>query len=91
MTRNPLFSDEKGFKLRPVEFLLSSGGRRASGDDIEEEEEERDREATEMVIVLGVLVQLKNAQWYLEDPTNLVKLDLSNTRFHQVEFSFLSN
>ncbi|KAL5963522.1 DNA polymerase epsilon subunit 2, partial [Taenia solium] len=88
VTRNPLFTDEKGFKLRPVEFLLSSGGKRASEDDVEEgEEEERDGEAAEMVIVLGVLVQLKNAQWYLEDPTNLVKLDLSNSRFHQGIFS----
>ncbi|VDK39966.1 unnamed protein product [Taenia asiatica] len=88
VTRNPLFTDEKGFKLRPVEFLLSSGGKRASGDDVEEGEgEERDGEAAEMVIVLGVLVQLKNAQWYLEDPTNLVKLDLSNSRFHQGIFS----
>ncbi|KAL5103635.1 DNA polymerase epsilon subunit 2 [Taenia crassiceps] len=89
VTRNPLFSDENGFKLRPVDFILASGGKRASRDDMEEEkeEEERDGEATEMVIVLGVLVQLRNAQWYLEDPTNLVKLDLSNTRFHQGIFS----
>ncbi|KAH9278824.1 DNA polymerase epsilon subunit 2 [Echinococcus granulosus] len=88
VTRNPLFSDEKGFKLRPVEFLLSSGGKTTSGEDVEEEEkDERNGEATAIVIVLGVLVQLKNAQWYLEDPTNLVRLDLSNTRFHQGIFS----
>ncbi|VDD74882.1 unnamed protein product [Mesocestoides corti] len=70
VTRNPLFaSDGKGFKLRPVEFLLSMGAKETS------------------VIVLGVLTQLKNAQWYLEDPSNLVKLDLSQTRFHQGVFS----
>ncbi|BHF79838.1 DNA polymerase epsilon subunit 2 [Sparganum proliferum] len=35
------------------------------------------------VVVLGALTQLKNGQWYLEDPTNLVKLDLSAATFHQ--------
>ncbi|VDM18097.1 unnamed protein product [Hydatigera taeniaeformis] len=84
VARNPLFSDENGFKLRPIEFLLSSGGKRASEG---EEEGERDGEVTPTVIVLGVLIQLKNAQWHLEDPTNLIKLDLSNTRFHQGIFS----
>nr|VZI05074.1 unnamed protein product [Spirometra erinaceieuropaei] len=37
----------------------------------------------ESVVVLGALTQLKNGQWYLEDPTNLVKLDLSAATFHQ--------
>ncbi|VDN21264.1 unnamed protein product [Dibothriocephalus latus] len=35
------------------------------------------------VVVLGALTQLKNGQWYLEDPTHLVKLDLSAATFHQ--------
>ncbi|VDM01972.1 unnamed protein product [Schistocephalus solidus] len=35
------------------------------------------------VVVLGALTQLKNGQWYLEDPTSLVKLDLSVATFHQ--------
>ncbi len=72
--RNPLFAPDGpanggGFKLRPVEFLLSLGAKESSA------------------IVLGVLTQLKNGQWYLEDPTNLVKLDLSQTRFHQVNIA----
>ena len=82
MVRNPLFADETGFKLCPIEYLLSSGAKATSGK--AEDDDESRHEKPQNVIVLGVLVQLKNAQWYLEDPTNLVRLDLSQTRFHQV-------
>ncbi|KAK0046882.1 DNA polymerase epsilon subunit 2-like isoform X1 [Biomphalaria pfeifferi] len=33
------------------------------------------------VIVLGMLVQLKEGKWFLEDPTGCVQLDLSNAEF----------
>lgn len=41
------------------------------------------------VAVLGVLIQLKNGQWYLEDSSNIVKLDLSKARFHEVSSLFV--
>uniref|UniRef100_A0A0R3TL36 DNA polymerase II subunit 2 n=1 Tax=Rodentolepis nana TaxID=102285 RepID=A0A0R3TL36_RODNA len=87
--RNPLFSDEsRGFKLRSIEFLLSSGTKvRKSCDEADDDGEDSFSVAERpSVIILGFLIQLKNAQWYLEDVTNLVKLDFSHTRFHQGVF-----
>lgn len=89
VVRNTLFADEsKGFKLRPIEFLLSSGSKAHNNIDDNDEDDINDRSLANNekpnVIILGCLVQLKNAQWYLEDVTNLVKLDFSQTRFHQV-------
>ncbi|XP_077993306.1 DNA polymerase epsilon subunit 2-like [Glandiceps talaboti] len=34
------------------------------------------------IIVLGMLTQLKEAKYYLEDPTGAVQLDLSHAKFH---------
>ncbi|XP_053376311.1 DNA polymerase epsilon subunit 2-like [Mercenaria mercenaria] len=34
------------------------------------------------VIVLGMLTQLKEGKWYLEDPTGVVQIDLSKANFH---------
>lgn len=99
---NPLFADEsKGFTLRPIEFLLSSGTKVRNSYDQGEDGDDGPSAVAERpnVIILGCLIQLKNAQWYLEDVTNLVKLDFSQTRFHQVSsypltiksiFSFVS-
>ncbi|VDL36168.1 unnamed protein product [Hymenolepis diminuta] len=86
---NPLFADEsKGFTLRPIEFLLSSGTKVRNSNDQDEDGDDGPSSVAERpsVIILGCLIQLKNAQWYLEDVTNLVKLDFSQTRFHQGVF-----
>ncbi|KAK3092347.1 hypothetical protein FSP39_001653 [Pinctada imbricata] len=34
------------------------------------------------IIVLGMLTQLKEGKWYLEDPTGAVQLDLTEANFH---------
>ncbi|KAM7539312.1 hypothetical protein Aperf_G00000058311 [Anoplocephala perfoliata] len=83
--RNPLFAAEsKGFKLRPIEFLLSSGAKLSSCADQDDDPVESAPVVEHpSVIVLGALIQLKNAQWYLEDLTNLVELDFSQTCFLQ--------
>lgn len=65
----PGFEDEKRFKLRKVEGLLSSSSR------IDE------------VIVLGLLTQLTEGKFYLEDPTGSVPLDISQTRYHSGLFT----
>lgn len=73
--------------MRPIEFLLSSGAKLSNCADQDDDNLVEPASVVERpsVIVLGALVQLKNAQWYLEDLTNLVKLDFSQTRFHQVK------
>lgn len=52
------------FKLRNIEFLLSSS------------------ELPDRLIVLGMLTQLKEGKFYLEDPTGCVELNLSNCVYH---------
>lgn len=39
------------------------------------------------LVVLGMLTQLKEGVYYLEDPTGAVKLDLSETKFHNGFFT----
>lgn len=34
------------------------------------------------VVVLGMLSQMKEGKWYLEDPSGCIKLDLAKTNFH---------
>nr|CAD7395680.1 unnamed protein product [Timema poppensis] len=52
-------NSNRKFKLRPVEFLLSSSGR------------------LNEVIVLGLLTQLREGRYFLEDPSGIVQLDMS--------------
>ncbi|KAH9505546.1 DNA polymerase epsilon subunit 2 [Bulinus truncatus] len=39
------------------------------------------------VIVLGMLVQLKEGKWFLEDPTGCIQLDLSSAKFQSGLFT----
>ncbi|XP_025103951.1 DNA polymerase epsilon subunit 2-like isoform X1 [Pomacea canaliculata] len=39
------------------------------------------------VIVLGMLTQLKEGKWFLEDPTGTIQLDLSQASFHNGLFT----
>ncbi|XP_064617729.1 DNA polymerase epsilon subunit 2-like [Liolophura sinensis] len=39
------------------------------------------------IIVLGMLSQLKEGKWFLEDPTGVVQLDLSKANFHSGLFT----
>nr|CAD7454346.1 unnamed protein product [Timema tahoe] len=52
-------NSNRKFKLRPVEFLLSSSGR------------------LNEVIVLGLLTQLREGRYFLEDPSGIVQLDMA--------------
>ncbi|CAA9994665.1 unnamed protein product [Nesidiocoris tenuis] len=71
--RNKLFynaaNDTTQFKLRPVEFLLSTSSK------------------VENVVLLGLLTQLKEGKFYLEDPTGIIQLDLSETNYHDGLFA----
>nr|CAD7430037.1 unnamed protein product [Timema monikensis] len=57
-------NSNRKFKLRPVEFLLSSSGR------------------LNEVIVLGLLTQLREGRYFLEDPSGIVQLDMYHTGLH---------
>ncbi|XP_050406951.2 DNA polymerase epsilon subunit 2 [Patella vulgata] len=39
------------------------------------------------IIVLGMLTQMKEGKWYLEDPTGYVQIDLSTANFHKGLFT----
>ncbi|KAF6205325.1 hypothetical protein GE061_019495 [Apolygus lucorum] len=71
--RNKLFhgaaNDVTQFKLRPVEYLLSTSSK------------------VENVVLLGLLTQLKEGKFYLEDPSGVVELDLSETTYHDGLFA----
>ncbi|XP_014248920.1 DNA polymerase epsilon subunit 2 [Cimex lectularius] len=41
----------------------------------------------ENVVVLGVLTQLKEGRYYIEDPSGFVQVDLSNTTYHDGLFT----
>ncbi|XP_053620479.1 DNA polymerase epsilon subunit 2 [Plodia interpunctella] len=65
----PSMVEEKRFKLRKIEVLLSSSSK------IDE------------VIVMGLLTQLTEGKFYLEDPTGSVVLDMTQTRYHSGLFT----
>lgn len=38
------------------------------------------------VIVLGMICQLHEGNWHLEDPSGIIRLDLTSAVFHEVIF-----
>ncbi|GAB6031775.1 DNA polymerase epsilon subunit 2 [Chamberlinius hualienensis] len=63
--------NSKKYVLKPVEYLLGSSTSPEIGN----------------IVVFGMLTQLKEGKYYLEDPTGTAELDLSNT----ISFIFLQN
>jgi len=67
-------SDSKKFTLHPVEFL--------TGHTHGKSKKSADKGSITNVIVLGMLTQLKEGKYYIEDTTGAAPLDLTDTKFH---------
>ncbi|XP_050526658.1 DNA polymerase epsilon subunit 2 [Daktulosphaira vitifoliae] len=67
-------------RLRDVDYLLSCGSAvRQSG--------YKSSNSPGSIILLGMISQLKEGRYYLEDPTGAIKIDLTNTDFHNGYFT----
>ena len=40
-------------------------------------------------VILGMLTQMKEGEWWIEDPTGALKLNLENASFHKARVSIL--
>ncbi|XP_050439381.1 DNA polymerase epsilon subunit 2 [Adelges cooleyi] len=69
-----------GDRLRDVDYLLSSGGA-VKGRSM------KSSSSLENIILLGIITQLKEGRYYIEDPTGAIQLDLTDTDFHKGYFT----
>ena len=65
-------SKSKKFMLTTIECLLGSA--------VDAQKRQREDELC-VTVVFGLLTRMKDGNWYLEDPTGFVKLDLSQSSF----------